>query len=234
MMLTDMMPLRHAAVVGTLSSELLIDRRTRAAMCDMPCGDLLRQIRTASAALRKICYIAAAFNIMPHASCAASLPNPAQTIGYEVVEQDIGGVVTGVAAELGLRADVSAGLHGQVHGRLPPAPALQMLDRLGALYGFDWYCDGHTIFVSPFAEAQHKVIQLGAVPRDDVQHALDDWGVADPRWPVRFSESGDMLLVNGPPRLVAMVEETVAALEAKSRTGAAEVHVFRGVAGAGS
>jgi type III secretion protein C len=151
-------------------------------------------------------------------------------VGYTVVDQDVGLVVAGIAAQLGLRSDVSAHVHGRVHGRMAPTTPDVALDRLGALYGFDWYSDGRTLFASAYGEAQHRMLLLGDVSGDELLQTLASLGVADTRWPVRISPRGDIAAVDGPPRYVAAVEDTLAALSRRARTASAEVHVFRGVA----
>jgi type III secretion protein C len=127
-----------------------------------------------------------------------------------------------------MRADISSHVHGRVHGRMSTATADETLNRLGQLYGFDWYCDGQTIYVSGYGEAARKVLPLGQVLGDELLHAIDALGVSDQRWPVRMSPAGDIAFVNGPPHYVALVEETLSALSERVHSSATEVHVFRG------
>lgn len=162
---------------------------------------------------------------------AANLPALSLPVGYQVIDQDVGEVVTGLAAQIGLRADVSGHVHGHVHGRMQATSAGQTLTQLGALYGFDWYCDGQTIYLSSYGEAARKVMPLGQVSGDELLHALDALGVADPRWPVRMSAARDIVFVNGPPHYVALVEQTLTALADRAHAGVTEVHVFRGASG---
>ena len=149
-------------------------------------------------------------------------------VSYEVVDQGVGDVVTGIAAQIGLRADISGHVHGHVHGRMEATSAEETLTRLGGLYGFDWYCDGQTIYVSSYSEASRKVLPLGAVSGDELLNAVEALGVADARWPVRMSPARDIVFVNGPPRYVSLVEETLTALTERVHAGAAVVRVFRG------
>lgn len=173
-------------------------------------------------------FVGLLFALSPaHASETAQFSRP---VSYAVVDQDVGDVVTGIGAQIGLRTDVSNHVHGHVHGRMTASSAQDTLTRLGQLYGFDWYCDGQTIYVSSYGEAARKVMQLGAVSGDELLHAVTALGVADARWPVRMSPARDIAFVNGPPHYVSLVEETLAALAERTHAGVAEVHVFRGAA----
>jgi type III secretion protein C len=165
---------------------------------------------------------------------SAPLPGGGRVVQYSVVEQDIGGAITGIAASLGLRVNVSGKVHGIVHGRLAATTAVNLLRELGTLYGFDWYCDGDTLYVTAYEEADHKLVSFAPASGKDVLTALNALGISDPRWPVRISETGSVALVNGPPRFVALVEETASNVAAHAGTSHMDIHVFRGAAAAGS
>jgi type III secretion protein C len=166
---------------------------------------------------------------MPAEARAADIPEANQTLTYRVVDQDVAGVIGGIAAQLGVRADVSNTVQGEVHGRLPEGSVRATLDRLAALYRFDWYFDGQTLFATSMAQAQTKVLPLGAVPAEDLRKTLVAFGIADQRWPLRISQQGGMAYVSGPPRLVGMTENVLAALSQRTASAAADVRVFRGV-----
>jgi type III secretion protein C len=161
---------------------------------------------------------------------AEPLPGAQRMISYSVVDQDLRAVLTGIGAQLGLRTEISTRVQGQVHGRLPPASARVMLDRLGALYGFDWYCYDRTLFVSTYEEAVSKILPLGPVSTSELLQTLGELGVSDPRWPVRAARASDVVAVNGPPHYAALIDQTLAALEQGAKAGVTEVHVFRGAA----
>ena len=172
----------------------------------------------------------AAFLLAATSAMAAPLPNPRQMISYSVVDQDLRDTLTGVGEQLGLRISISAKIHGRVHGRMPPASAEQMLNRLASLYGFDWYCDGGTLYISAYDEAVSKVLPLGPVGADELEQTLDELGVSDRRWPVRFARAPGVAAVDGPPRYAALVDETLTALAQTAKGGVTEVRVFRGTA----
>jgi type III secretion protein C len=161
---------------------------------------------------------------------AAPLPDAHRVVRYAVVDQDLRDVIAGVAAQLGLRAVISPHVHGQVHGRLPAAPAATMLDRLGELYGFDWYYDDRTVFVTAYDEAVSKIMPLGPVSASELEQTLQELNVSDDRWPVRIATASGVAAVDGPPHYAMLVDQTLAALAAGAKNGVTEVHVFRGTA----
>jgi type III secretion protein C len=161
---------------------------------------------------------------------AAPLPEPYRIVRYSVVDQDLRDVIAGIAAQLGLRAVISPHIRGQVHGRLPAAAAVKMLDRLGGLYGFDWYYDDRTLFVTSYDEAVSKIMPLGPVSANELVQTLQELGVSDNRWPVRIALASGVAAVDGPPHYTILVDQTLAALTAGAKSGVTEVHVFRGTA----
>lgn len=161
---------------------------------------------------------------------AAPLPDAHRVVSYSVVDQNLRDVIAGIAEQLGLRAVISPHVHGQVHGRLPAAQAATMLDRLGGLYGFDWYYDDRTVFVTSYDEAESKVLPLGPVSASELVQTLQELGVSDDRWPVRIAPASGVAAVDGPPHYAMLVDQTLAALAAGAKSGVTEVHVFRGTA----
>jgi len=186
-----------------------------------------------SGACNKICAVVFALMIASSfvpASATTRLPNGDRVLTYFVVEQDLRDVLANIGEQLGLRTKISERIHGKVHGRLPSASATELLNRLAALYGLDWYYNSGTIFVSSHDETALKVIALGPVQFSDLAHALDDLGISDKRWPIRASDHG-IALAGGPPDYLALVEQTFTALAKRPRD--ADVRVLRGsVAGA--
>lgn len=162
------------------------------------------------------------------AARASTLPNSQRMVSYSVVDQDLRDMLIGIGAQIGLRAQVSARVHGQVHGRLPPATARKMLDRLASLYGFDWYCDDRTLYVSAYDEAVSKILPLGPVGADELVETLQQLGVSDDRWRVRVARASDVVAVDGPPHYAALVDQTLAALAQDKKAGVTEARVFRG------
>lgn len=154
---------------------------------------------------------------------------------YAVVDQELRDVLIELGKRVGLNAVVSDGVRGRVRGRLARGTAVETLDRLAAIYGLDWFTDGSTLHVSAVGEAVSRLVDLGGVPPAQLDSALRTLGVLDQRWPIRGSDpSLGMAMVSGPPRYVALVEQTLSVLARRPRpdgtpqTEPARIRVFRG------
>ena len=160
---------------------------------------------------------------------AATVPWSEEPLSYTVVDQELRDLLVEVGGRLGVRVRVSDQVRGRVRGRLPPAPPQEFLSRLAAIHGFEWFYDGGILWISAQSESQTRMLQLEQVTLDQVTTAMDELGASDPRWPLRGSGQAGVVMVNGPPRYVAMAEQTLQALQARMkpvRNGG--VLVFRG------
>jgi type III secretion protein C len=169
---------------------------------------------------------------IPTTAGALDLPDNGRTLDYAVVDQDLRDVLAGLAAQMGLRINVSSHVHGDVHGRLAPASGADMLNRLGALYQFDWYCDGSTIYISSGSEFANRVLPLGTVSATELMDTLDRLGVTDARYHPRVAPDSNIVMVDGPPRYQELVQQTFDALSQRQHEGAQVTRVFRGTASA--
>ncbi|WP_458097130.1 hypothetical protein [Roseomonas sp. WA12] len=167
---------------------------------------------------------------------ASSVPDwRTRPFDYAVVDQELKEVLVELGKRVGLNAVVSDGVRGRVRGRLARGTALETLDRLAAIYGLDWFTDGSTLHVSSVGEAVSRLVDLGGVPPQQLDSALRGLGVHDARWPIRSSDPAlGLAMVSGPPRYVALVEQTLAVLARRPRpdgspqTEPARIRVFRG------
>lgn len=160
---------------------------------------------------------------------AAQVPWPDEPLAYTVVDQDLRELLAEIGARLGIRVRVSDAVKGRVRGRLPPAPAGEFLARLASIYGFEWFYDGSTLWVSAPSESQTRMMQLGPVPFEQMTAAMDELGLSDVRWPLRGAGQAGVVVVDGPPHFVAMAEQALAALQQRARPPVtSDIRVFRG------
>ena len=166
---------------------------------------------------------------LPGPAGAAPVPWPDEPLAYTVVDQDLRDLLAEIGTRLGVRVRVSDAVKARVRGRLPPAPPREFLARLASIYGFEWFYDGGTIWVSAPAESQTRMMQLGPVPYEQMTAAMDELGLSDDRWPLLGSGQAGVVVVNGPPRFVMMAEQALAALQQRARPQVgADIRVFRG------
>ncbi len=178
-------------------------------------------------------FAVAAFLVADPPARATPLPNPDRIVALSVVDQELGEVLGELGSQAGFRVSVSPAVHGRVHGRLPAVPAAAFLDHLAGMFGFEWYFDGETLYASAYSESASRLLVLGAIDAVQLSRTLDQLGIADARWPIRVAGDAGIGLAQGPPRYLALVEQTLAALPRKSVPSDA-VRIFRGSAASSS
>ena len=169
--------------------------------------------------------VALAFTALSVSAFGNEPPRWHEPYDYLIVDQDLRGVLEAFGNNLGIRVQLSEEIRGQVHGDLPELPAGEFIESLARRFGFDWYYDGGVLFITEASEAQARMLILGSVAFTDLEAELGSLGILDDRYPLRHSAESNLALVSGPPRYVALIEETLTAL---SDQVSAEVVVFRG------
>jgi type III secretion protein C len=122
---------------------------------------------------------------------------------------------------------------------LPELRPRAFLDRLAAMFNFEWYYDGQVLYVSSVKEAQTRLLVLAPIGFEQFKTVLGVLKVADDRFAVVPAPGNGLVLVSGPPRFVALTEQTLAGLiaeeQAKPRSSAQSLppeetvlNVFRG------
>src|SRR5690606_34545641 len=114
---------------------------------------------------------------------------------------------------------------GVVNGKFNTNSPTEFLNRLGGVYGFNWFVHSGTLFVSRSDNMQTKTIEAQGSSITAIRDALEQLGVLDPRFGWGELSDQGIALVSGPPAYVALVEKTVAALPIGP--GGQEVVVFK-------
>jgi type II secretory pathway component GspD/PulD (secretin) len=131
---------------------------------------------------------------------------------YLVIDQDIRDVLTEFGHHIDAPVEVSDQVNGRLRGSLPVATAKEFLNKLCESYGLVWYFDGTTLHINAKNEVKTLLINTGGLPPDQLTVRLNALGIADPRFPVRSTASGDIVSVSGPPPFVALVRQTLTAM----------------------
>ncbi|WP_245471957.1 secretin N-terminal domain-containing protein [Bradyrhizobium nanningense] len=154
-------------------------------------------------------------------SSAASLSLPSAPYSYTVLDQDLSAALQEFGNNLNIRVNVSADVRGRIRGRMPDLPPREFLDRLTALYNLQWYYDGLVLYISAAHEAQSRLIVLNPISFDVLKSALDALNISDERYIVKPAPGEGLILASGPPRFVALVDQTLKGLvaEAQARRG---------------
>lgn len=158
----------------------------------------------------------AATPVSPDLAAAESrraLPWPDKPYPYVVLDQDVRDVLAAFGSNLDVPVKVSDKVSGRVRGRLPELTPQKLLDHLAASFGLQWYYDGQVLYVTTVEEAVSEMLPLGTIRFEELQASLASLKLDDPRFPPRPLASANVALVSGPPRYVALVKETMQALQ---------------------
>jgi type III secretion protein C len=148
---------------------------------------------------------------------AAHLKLPDTTYTYTVINQDLSAALLEFGSNLNIKVNVSQEIRGRIQGRLPDLAPLAFLNKLASLYNLEWYFDGQVLHVTSARESQSRLLVPGPVSFEQLASTLAAFEVADERYAVRPAPNTQLVLVTGPPRFVALVEQTLNGLIAEEQ-----------------
>ncbi len=151
------------------------------------------------------------------AADAAPLMLPDTSYNYTVVDQDLPAALQEFGTNLGIKVNISPEVRGRIQGRLPELRPRAFLDRLAAMFNFEWYYDGQVLYISAVKESQSRLLVLAPIGFDQFKTVLDALKVADDRFAVVPAPGNGLVLVSGPPRFIALTEQTLAGLIAEEQ-----------------
>lgn len=151
----------------------------------------------------------------PSAGRTTELPLSDQPYGYTVLDQDLRDTLRQFGANNGLRVILSDAVQGRVRGRLGTLTPRAFLDRLAVDFGFDWFYDGFTLYLSAVGESVNRLVPTGGATPSQLEDTLRALGIADARFVVRPMQGQNLVMVAGPPRFVELVQQAASALALK-------------------
>ena len=140
---------------------------------------------------------------------------PAERYDYVVVDQDLRAVLQQFGVNTGLRVALSDKVQGRVHGPLPSVPPREFLSNLAQEFGLDWTYDGSIIWVTAASEVQTQMLPMQGVGFEKLRVSLSSAGLLEPRFQFRPAANGDVAVVSGPPRYIAVIQQALNALAAE-------------------
>ena len=167
---------------------------------------------------------AGACALVPAASawCAPSWPNAAYSYAKGESVQD---VLRDFAGGFSLALQMTPGLQGTVSGKFNASNPTDFMDKLGGVYGFNWFVYAGTLFVSRASDMATRTVSAMGGSIGNLRQALTQLGVLDARFGWGELPDQGVALVSGPPGCVELVERTVAALPVGA--SGQQVAVFR-------
>ena len=167
--------------------------------------------------VRPVALALAALTLVAGGAGAATLRMPSTPYGYTVIDQDLAAALQEFGSNLKVKVNVSPEVKGRIQGRMPEGTAQDFLDRLSANYNLEWYYDGSVLSVTSARENRTQLLVLSPIGFDRLKSALDALQIADARFPIRPAPGNGVVMVSGPPRYVALVEQTLAGLVAEEQ-----------------
>lgn len=133
---------------------------------------------------------------------------------YVAVDQNLRDVLRELSIAAAVPVKVSDLVSGQAHGRWPDTTMGELLGQLARTYALEWYFDGSLLSVSASSEDETRLVSLHGAGLEKLRAGLTAAGLLDARFTLRAGPAPDVALVSGPPRYLAVVQETLDAIVA--------------------
>jgi type III secretion protein C len=147
----------------------------------------------------------------------APLSLPSTPYRYTVLDQELSAALQEFGNNLNIRVTISAEVKGRIRGHMPDLPPREFLDHLTQLYNLQWYYDGLVLYVSTAKEAQTRLLLLSSISFDALKATLDALNISDERYIMRPAPGNGLVLASGPPRFIALVDQTLNGLVAEAQ-----------------
>ncbi|MDY7564682.1 type III secretion system outer membrane ring subunit SctC [Pseudomonas sp. RTC3] len=144
---------------------------------------------------------------------------------YDAQQTDLATVLGGFAKEFGMGLDMPV-MEGTLDGRLRAQNPQEFLDRLGQEHHFQWFVYNETLYVSPTNEQTSARLEVSPDAVDDLQSALTDVGLLDPRFGWGALPDEGVVLVRGPAKYVEFVRGYSTKIEAPEKAEKQDILAF--------
>ncbi|MBF5005575.1 type III secretion system outer membrane ring subunit SctC [Diaphorobacter sp. NR2-3-3-1] len=168
-------------------------------------------------------------------ACAMLLASPAAQASpppwadapysYYANNESLRTVLGNFAGSFSLALEASPEVSGNINGKFNAQNPTEFMDRLGSVYGLNWFTHAGTLFVSRTTEMSTKAISSGSSNIAMVREALGSLGLLDKRFGWGELPEQGVALVSGPPAYVGLIERTMATLPLAA--GGQQVAVFK-------
>ena len=145
-------------------------------------------------------------------SAAQAAEIPWKTPAYTLVarDMDLRTALDTFAVAQGLSVVMSPSVAGVFSGDFKDVPPAGFLDTLATTHNLIWYYDGAALYLYGAGEVATMLIDLQYMKAGEVRSMLAELGVEDSRFPLKTTSNGELIMVSGPPRYVALVAEMIA------------------------
>lgn len=126
---------------------------------------------------------------------------------YEADQAQLSTVLTDFANSFNVKLELDDKVTGVVNGHMRADNPKAFLDRLALESHFQWFVYNNTLYVSPMSEQTSTRIEVSPDGVEDLQKALTDVGLLDPRFGWGILPDDGVVLVRGPKRYVDFIRE---------------------------
>jgi type III secretion protein C len=154
---------------------------------------------------------------------AGPVPWPDAPYSYFANQAKLETVLADFASGFSLSLAMQPDVTGIVNGRFQTSSPTEFLSKLAGVYGFVWYTQAGTLFVSRANDIVTRGVAAPGGSAASMRKALSDLGVLEPRF--GWGELGDqgVAMVSGPPSYVHLIESTIRNLPPRAQ----QLMVFR-------
>jgi len=137
---------------------------------------------------------------------------------YRAEGKRLAEVLQDFAASQSLPVIVADGVEGVVNASFDTPPE-NFLNAISKAYGILWYHDGTALYFYPAKAIQSRLFRLKGYSRKEVVDLLDSLGLGSQRYPLKFNDAQQTLLVYGPPRQLELVASALDSLDLGASEG---------------
>ncbi|PVZ12530.1 type III secretion protein C [Pseudomonas sp. URIL14HWK12:I9] len=178
------------------------------------CGESTRLRRLPQALLQPVAgWLFGALALLLAGTCQAAESDDPQWFSapypYVLVEQDLRSAMDAFAQQLKLTVVFSDKVRGKSRGVVRGTQAGEFLQNLCAVNGLTWYFDGNVLYLNSADEVASRLLRPGQASLEELRSYLGGLDVYGERLAMRLNETGDELLVSGPPPYLALVQQHI-------------------------
>jgi type III secretion protein C len=144
---------------------------------------------------------------------------------YDARDTDLATALGDFAKEFGIGLDMTP-IQGTLDGRIRASNPQEFLNRLGQEHHFQWFVYNETLYVSPTTAQTSARLEVSPEAVDDLQTALTDVGLLDPRFGWGALPDEGVVLVRGPAKYVEFVRSYSKKVDAPEKAEKQDVVVF--------
>jgi type III secretion protein C len=153
------------------------------------------------------------------AAGAATVNWSSVPITVKVKDASLSSVIEIIMTHNGLPVVVSDGVKGTVSLSVT-RPSKLMFEDLVNMYNLDWSYDGGMVSVIPARERITKMFETGGMSVSELNRALGELQISDPRVQLRSANNGSVISVSSTPKYVNTVEEAIKLITSNAKRDA--------------